>query len=222
MTKFTQLFEPEVDSKIPKEMLEMKQIPTDIEAKKSLQINNTLPGEILYLIFRRLIPAVTFPQPDYNPEDWLHLKTTRKVCRLWREVTEAPSLWKKIRVKVNWRNTFAMQRLLTTWRMRDVQKIQISDEGAVSEELRKVVVKHQGLRQITFSCRHMFSVAPRLLAQLVHSLEEVRMTDTPLTRRQVDDIFVGLTGETKLTGLSILKADLSSVDPCLLARARDC
>ena len=35
----------------------------------------------------------------------------------------------------------------------------------------------------------------------------------------MDDIFVGLTGQTKLTGLSILKADLSSVDPCLLAMA---
>ena len=53
---------------------------------------------------------------------------------------------------------------------------------------------------------------------VVHGLVEVRMTDTPLTRRQVNDIG-GLTGETKLTGLSILNADLSSVDLCLLARA---
>ena len=66
MTKFTQVFEPNVNSKLPKEM---KQMPTDIEAKKTLHINNTLPGEILYMIFRQLIPAVTFPHPDYNLEE---------------------------------------------------------------------------------------------------------------------------------------------------------
>ena len=112
-----------------------------------------------------------------------------------------------------------MQRLLATRRMRNVQNIHISEEGAVSEELLKVIVKHPGLRQITFSCRNLFRVDPRLLGQLVNGLEEVRMTDTRLTRQQVDNIFVGLTGETKLKRLSILNAILTSVDPGLLARA---
>ena len=180
--------------------LDLKEIPKYInvraaemkkyKANKTVNINKTLPAEILYLIFRHLIPPVHLPPCDNNSENWLHLKRTRQVCQLWREVAEAPSLWQKIRLKVTWRNMFGMQRLLGTWRMRELQRIYISEEGAVSEELLEVVVLHQGLREITFSCRDLFSVDPGLLAQLVHGLEKVWMTDTRLTKQQVEDITV--------------------------------
>jgi hypothetical protein len=188
-------------------------------AKKTVNINNTLPGEILNLIFRHLMPLITFPHRDNNPGNWLDLARTRQVCQLWKDVAEAPGLWQKMRLKVTWRNMFGMQTLLGTWRMRDVRTICISEEGAVSEELLKIVVLHPGLHDITFSCRDLFSVDPDLLSKLVHGLEKVSMTDTRLTKQQVQNIMVGLTGETKLKRLSILKADLSSVDPDLLARA---
>ena len=188
-------------------------------AKKTVNINNTLPGEILNLIFRHLMPLITFPHRDNNPANWLDLARTRQVCQLWKDVAEAPGLWQKMRLKVTWRKMFGMQTLLGTWRMSEGRTICISEEGAVSEELLKMVVLHPGLHEITFSCRNLFSVDPDLLPKLVHRLEKVSMTDTRLTKQQVQNIMVGLTGETKLKRLSILKADLSSVDPDLLARA---
>ena len=54
------------------------------EIGKSTNINSILPAEILSLIFRQLVPLATFPHPDYKPAAWLHLKTMREVCQLWR------------------------------------------------------------------------------------------------------------------------------------------
>ena len=191
----------------------------NLESKPGVNINNSVPAEILYLIFRQLIPLVTFPHPVYKPADWQHLKRTRQVCQLWREVGEAPGLWQKTRLQVTSKNLSTMPRFLGTWRMRDVQNIHISEKGAVSEELLKAVAVHRGLREMTLSCSDLFSVPADLLARVVLGLEEVWMTDTQLDRPQVEAIFEGLTGQTKLKALTILNADLTSVDPGLLARA---
>ena len=115
--------------------------PTDmndnLEAKQTVNINNILSSEILYVIFRQLIPLVTIPHPVYKPKDWLPLKTTREVCHLWRDLAEAPRLWQKMRLQVTLKNLSAMPGLLL-----------------------KAVVVNRGLREMTFSFSDLFSVDP--------------------------------------------------------------
>ena len=190
-----------------------------LEMQNPRNINKILPAEILYLIFRHLIPLALFPHPEPQPKDWLHLTRAREVCQLWRDVGEAPGLWQRLRIKVTRKNLSVMPSLLGASRMREVRWINISEEGAVSEELLKEVVKHRGLHKMTFSCNDLSSVDPSLLAKTVNNMEQVWMNDTNVNRNQVEDILVGLTGETKLKRLTILNADLSSVDPDLLVRA---
>ena len=72
---------------------------------------------------------------------------------------------------------------------------------------------------MTFSCTDLSFVEPGLLATLVNGLHNVYIKDTQLTKQQVEEIFVGLTGQTKLKGLGLVNADLTSVEPNLLTRA---
>ena len=102
-----------------------------METKNSRNINNVLPSEILYLIFRHLIPLATFTHPEPQPKDWLHLIRARQVCQLWRDVGDAPGLWQRIRLKVTRNNLSVMPSLMGAWRMRNVRCINFCEEGEV-------------------------------------------------------------------------------------------
>ena len=60
------------------------------------------------------------------------------------------------------------------------------------------------------------SVEPKLLADAVSTLEEVNLTLTELTARQVNDIFLGLQTNTRMKSLNLTQNDLSTVDPNIL------
>ena len=65
-----------------------------------------LPPEVLYLVFCQLPPR--------------HLKAALLVCRAWRQLGEAPRLWKRVNLRVTRENIRLMPEVLGARRMRAV------------------------------------------------------------------------------------------------------
>ena len=79
-----------------------------LEINKAVSITRPLPVEMLFLIFRKLI---------HNLTNWIHLKKTRQVCQLWKEVTENPRIWKKVRLQVTRTNlSVSLPSWSTVWK----------------------------------------------------------------------------------------------------------
>ena len=83
-----------------------------------------LPPEVLYLIFCQL-PAQ-------------HLKTALLVCSTWRQVGEAPGLWKNVNLRVTRENMDVMPEVLGARRMLAVQEITVEDVETVEEKVEDV------------------------------------------------------------------------------------
>ena len=115
---------------------------------------------------------------------------------------EDPGLWKKVRLQVTRTNLSVLPALLGTGRLRDVCRITV-EEAAVTEELLKAEVKHQGLHEMICSSSDKYYLDPCLLAGLVSGLEELLKTDTRLSRKEIENIFEGVAGETEHKGLRI-------------------
>ena len=112
------------------------------------QINVMLPPELLHKVFLLLAP-----------ED---IKAAVLVCRLWREVGEAPSLWSWVVLRVTSWDQTDMLELLERRRMKNVKEVRVM---TVTDEVLQAVIKHEGLRLIKVQPFDLNSVDPTLLAR---------------------------------------------------------
>lgn len=171
--------------------------PPGLESKDiwSLRHVNSLPREILLLIFRYL-----------NAKE---LKTAILVCRTWREIGEDPVIWKNYKLVVSnvEVETGYLEKILSFGRFRSLQCLEVNGYGqhsrpVVNKEtsdyilnstIRRLTLKHCDLTELDFE---NFSVVLRSLKFL--SLWQVRMTGD-----QVSLMFSVLARGTDLLELDI-------------------
>jgi len=161
------------------------------------------------------------------------LYNARLVCRGWREVGEAPSLWAWVCLRASegpndWPTFHEATELLGSRRFQAVRSLAIHGEhhardetSEVSEELLQAVVRHPVLSQLMlFRGTSLSSVDPELLAQAVSQLEELDLIDPQLTPQQLEAIFAALDASNKLKALRICDTNknFSTVDPEVMAR----
>ena len=153
-------------------------------------INTLLPSELLYLIFKLL------RQQD--------LKQAVAVCRRWKEVGEAHSLWASwVCPRITQKNINIAKDLLECKRMQGVSRIRIA---ALSEDLVDGVAGHKSLRSASISCGLLSLHERRLLVMLAGTLENVELR---LAKDEVGHVL----GEILSTPCSALqKLDLSGND----------
>ena len=141
-----------------------------------------MPPELLHLIFRQLTPR--------------HLKTALLVSSRWRQVGEAPGLWRDVHLRLTRQNIRILPGVLGARRMAAVREVTIEDvEGA--EELLLAVSRHRGLTQLNLSGTDLTSVEAELLARLVHGVDRLEVEAAKLTTQQIEAILVAGGGPTK-------------------------
>ena len=149
-------------------------------------INALLPSELLYLVFKLL-----------RHQD---LKEAVAVCKRWKEVGEAQSLWAWACPRITQKNIKISKDLLECKRMQGVSRIRIA---ALSEDVVDGVACHPGLRSASISCGLLSLHERRLLVMLVGKLENVELM---LAKDEVSNVL----GEILSTTSSALKTlDLS-------------
>ena len=118
------------------------------------------------------------------PED---LKNVLLVCRLWRELGEAPGLWGGMVLKVTRKNLPFMPQVLKSRRMKTVKKMVVE---TVSEELLEAVIRHKGLRELGAADTDLSRIEPSLLSRAVTGLEEVDISSWKilLTGQQLEAV----------------------------------
>ena len=166
--------------------------------------DSVLPPELLHLIFCHLAPR--------------HLKIALLVSSRWRQVGEAPVLWRHVNLRLTRENIRFLPELLGARRMAAVREVTIEDVEEV-EELLLAVSMHQGLSRLNFNGTDLTSVEAELLARLVHGVDRLEVEAAKLTTQQIEAILVALGGPTKLKLLAFYKIDLTAVSPALLARS---
>ena len=157
------------------------------------------------------------------------MKNVVLVCRLWREVGEAPGFWAWVIITATKENMSTMPERLGCRRTRAVREFRVESrwEGhfgpfaaQVSGEVLKAMARHPGLRVVVMSGVDLSLMDPGLLASLVTRLEEVEIDRTELTRHQVEAIITAILAEGCLVKkLDISCNNLSVVGPSLLASA---
>ena len=157
-----------------------------------------LPAEVLYLIFCWLPPR--------------DLKSVVLVCRLWREVGEAPGLWTWVVLRLTGEDT----EVLGLGRLQAVRELRL--RGEVGEEVMAAVVGHQAGR-LVLEETDMRPVGPNILATAVHSLKQLTLREVKLTELQTEALFRAIPLGSNLKKLSLIDLNLSQVSPSLLARA---
>ena len=183
------LFFPVVS--LPLEEHVMGTLLSTLTTPRQVQTNVLLLPEVLYQVFRLL-----------NPRD---LKAAVLVCRLWREVGEAPRFWSWVVLRVTTKNQSTMLEALQSRRMKTVRKLMIEE---VSEEVVQAVDRLQGLKVIEVEDKALSTVGS--LTRAVIRLEKLGIGPTKLTVQQ---------GEAILTSISATGNNLFEVDPDLMARA---
>ena len=123
------------------------------------QINAVLPPELLLQIFSLLAPQ--------------DIKAAVLVCRHWREVAEAPSLWSWVILRLFLGNQTDMLEFLETRRMKNVRDVRVD---MVTGEVLEAVVKHPGLR-LKFKIVDLISCEPTLLARARPQMENLHWTE---------------------------------------------
>jgi len=164
-------------------------------------INTLLPSELLYLIFKLL------RHPD--------LKEAVAVCRRWKEVGEAQSLWTWACPRITQKNIKTAKDLLGCRRMQSVSRIRIS---ALSEDVVDGVACHQGLRWASISCGLLSLHERRLLVMLATKIENVELR---LAKDEVGKVFgeILLTTCSNLQNLDLRGNDLSRLEEGVLGLA---
>ena len=170
------------------------------------QINTLLPPELLDHVFHLLAPQ--------------DLKAAVLVCRLWREVGEAPGLWSWVGLRVTRENQSTILEALDSRRLKSARMLSVEE---VTNEVLEAVVRHQGLRLMKVEDAVLSTVDPNLLARAVTRLEELEMEFSQLTLKQREAILTSISGGDcqlkKLNISSMYSCDLTDIRPCLLARA---
>ena len=144
----------------------------------SLRHINSLPREILLLIFRNL--------------NLKELKTAILVCRTWRDIGEDPVIWKNHKLVVSniEVETGYLEKILSFNRFRSLQLLEVNGYGQSSRpvvnkntskfildsRIRKLTLKHCDLTEL--NCESLTSV---LTSLHVLSLWQVKMTPDQVT-----------------------------------------
>ena len=163
-----------------------------------------LPPDLLYMIFGLL-----------HPRD---LRAVVLVCRLWREVGEAPSLWAGLRLLVTMENRSRMQEVLVMRRLWGVRRL-CARGGKVEEELLEAVVGHQGLRHLDLSHQEVCLDKPGLLVSVVGRMKVLDLSHTSLSSGHARAVLAALGKVSKLETLDLRGNNLSSLEPSLLVTA---
>jgi len=174
------------------------------EAQRS-NINSMLPPEILEKIFHFL--------------GSLDVSNVMLVCRLWRDVGEAPWLWAGHNLRATPGNLHIMPKLLTIRRIQAVRKLKM-DEVEVSNELIEAIMENQGIKEL--ECLlwiDLSSVEPKQLTKAVIKLEKLYLDGTNLNSQQTQAIFMAMGDDSNLKKLHLWVIDLASVEPKQLAKA---
>ena len=163
-----------------------------------------LPPDLLYMIFGLL-----------SPRD---LKAVVLVCRLWREVGDAPSLWAGLRLLVTLENMSRIQEVLATRRLWGVRRLSARG-GKVGEELLQAVEGHQGLRHLDLSQQEVCLDKPGLLVSVVCRMKVLNLSHTSLSSGHAGAVLAALGEGSKLETLDLRGNNLSSLEPNLLVTA---
>ena len=141
------------------------------------------------------------------------------VCRLWREVGEAPQFWAWVVLGVTRENMSTMPERLGSRRLQAVRKLKVEEWVVVSEEVLQAMVRHQGLRVVVGGGP---TLDIGLLARMVTRFGEMGMNGTSVwfERLKFDKLQVAtIERQRKLRKLGTPSKNLSTVDAGLLARA---
>ena len=159
----------------------------------SPDINTLLPSELLFLIFKLL-----------RHQD---LKQAVAVCRRWRDVGEAASLWTWVCPRITVKNTDHAYDMLTCRRMQSVSDIRIA---ALSNEVVDGVACHPMLNSASVSCGQLSSQERRLLVKLTSKLENIVLS---LAKDEVSYMLpeILFTSHSALKELNLSNNDLSKV-----------
>ena len=166
-----------------------------------------LPAEMLERVFH-LLP----------PKD---RKVVVQVCRWWREVGEAPCLWKWVVLRVAQENQGSMAELLRSRRVSRLGRLVVRDGVGLSEELLQAVAAHPALERLLVGAYVTPPPRPSLVAEVLGGVEELRLSIQ--LRRDYSawlEAVASLPQEgSRLRKLSLSENTLSSkVEPELLGR----
>ena len=175
-------------------------------------INTVLPAEMLVHIFGLLPPA--------------DLRTVLLVCRLWREVGEAPGLWAWAVLRATRQNMANMPERLASRKLLRVFGLALDTGVKISEELLGAVERHPGLSRMVMKKVDLALVEPARLTGLLDRLTGITFRETQLTSEQLIAIFTNRDRTSEpwcrkkkrpLTILDLSSNDLSIIEPKLLA-----
>ena len=121
-----------------------------------------LPAEMLERVFH-LLP----------PKD---RKVVVLVCRWWREVGEAPCLWKWVVLRVAQENQGSMAELLRSRRVGRLGSLVVRDGVGLSEELLQAVAAHPALERLLMGAYVTPPPRPSLVAEVLGGVEELRLS----------------------------------------------
>jgi len=172
-----------------------------------------LPAEILERIFRFLPPP--------------KLKAVMQVCRRWREVGEAPSLWTWVSLAPV--TELSLPSAANMLRSKRLSLATCLEARVVSRELLEAIGDHPGLRGLDIgysTCSLETIPAPLIVHALTSGLQSVDMRKTGLNLDQVEVLFKALVKGVQLkslnlswiTSISYLEPELVSNVATLLER----
>ena len=128
------------------------------------------------------------------------LSTVLLVCKEWKEVAEAPWLWKKLEVvvgqmKVNNIGILGTRRLESVKRVRLLSKYHPDEEEA--EAVFQAIIEHEGIKELNISQNEISKVNPMTLANAVNTMEQVNLFNAKLTSQQFEALFQKMARYTK-------------------------
>jgi len=179
---------------------------------ETTSLTKRLPAEVLERIFRHL------PPPS--------LKNVLQVCRRWREIGEAPSLWTWVSLpSVTETNLSSAVDML---RCKRLSAATCLEARFVSRELMEAIGDHPGLRGLDVgysTCGLASFPAPLLAHALTRGLESADLRKTGMYYGQIEALFRALPN-TKLkslnlswvTSVALLSPELLSSNVALLEK----
>ena len=178
----------------------MQEVPVLVEVV--VDINLVLPVEMLERAFLLL------PLRD--------LSSAVLVCRRWREVGEAPQLWRRLRLTVQDESLSYVQEALQLRRLQALSGITLN---AVSQNLLQKLLKHRSLKELSMANINLSTMKLCFLFplfRLVTSPSAVRLLGASLASLQATALFTALQESIQLKCLDLSVNNLSTVKPSLL------
>jgi len=160
-------------------------------SNEGVSLTKKLPAEVLERIFRLLPPPT--------------LKVILQVCRRWRDVGEAPSLWTWVSLPPV--TELSLPSAANMLRSKRLSLATCLEARAVSRELLEAISNHPALRGLDIgysTCSLSAIPAPLLVHALTSGLQSVDMRKTGMTLDQVEALFKAMTRDgIKLKSLNL-------------------